>query len=252
MPTAAVVIIGDEILSGKFADENGPFLIRRMQELGCDLGRIVVIGDAVSEIAEEVGRCAERYDHVLTTGGVGPTHDDRTLEGIAAAFGLPLELREELVALIRRFELPETPANLRMATLPVGAVLVSAPGSSFPVVRVRNVWVFPGVPRLMRTKFDDVAAAFAGERVQRVRLYCLQRETEIAETLAEIQEANPEAIIGSYPRWGATTFRVIVSVDGRDTAAVAATVAALRARLRLLEETPEPEEPPAPPQDADG
>lgn len=239
MPTAAVVIIGDEILSGKFPDENGPFLIERLRRLGCDLGRLVIIGDEVDAIADEIRRCAAAYDHVLTTGGVGPTHDDRTLEGVAAAFSLPLERREALVALLERFSLPPTEANLRMAMLPVGAVLVSSAGSSFPVIRVHNVWVFPGVPQLMRTKFDDVAEAFAGQQVQRIRLYCRQPETQIAEQLAEVQAAFPAVAIGSYPRWGETAFQVIVSLDSRDGAAIAGATERLRQVLDLLDEPSE-------------
>ncbi len=238
MPTAAVIIIGDEILSGKFADENGPFLIRRLGELGCDLGRLVVVGDTVPDIADEVARCAERYDHVLTTGGVGPTHDDRTLEGIAAAFGLPLERRSELVTLLEAFELPLTEANLRMATLPGTAQLVSSLGSSFPVVRVRNVWVFPGIPRLMRTKFDDVAEAFAGERIQRIRLYCRQPEAEIADRLAAVQAELSSVTIGSYPRWGEAEFQVIISLDSRDGSAIIRAVERLRDSFDLLDEAP--------------
>ncbi len=234
MPTTAVVIIGDEILSGKFTDENGPYLIRRLRELGADLARMAVIGDEVEDIAREVRDCAARYDHVLTTGGVGPTHDDRTLEGVAAAFDVALELRGELSDLLDQFGLERNEANLRMATLPVGATLVDSPKSSFPVVRMRNVWVFPGIPSLMHKKFEDVAHAFAGAPLHRSRLYCLQLESEIAHELAATQVAFPQVAIGSYPRWG-ESFRVMVSLDSRDPDALAAAEASLRGKLRLVD-----------------
>lgn len=237
MPSAAVVIIGDEILTGKFADENGPFLIRRFRALGCDLVRLVTIGDRVDEIADEVRRCSAVADHVITTGGVGPTHDDRTLEGIARAFELPLEQREELAALLDRFSLPRNETNLRMATVPQGAELVLS-RSSYPVVRVRNVWVFPGVPRLMQAKFEEIAARFAGDRVCCERLYTDQHETEIAPLLFRVQEAHPEVAIGSYPRFGEESFRVILTLESRDAGAVARAAAELRAALSLVEPPP--------------
>ena len=235
MPTAAVVIIGDEILTGKFADENGPFLIRRFAELGTDLGRMAVIRDNIDHIATEVSQCAATHDHVLTTGGVGPTHDDRTLEGIAAAFGLPLEQRPELVALLDKFGMERNHGNLRMATVPKGAELVDAPASHFPVVRVRNVWVFPGIPSLMHRKFEDVAQAFVGSPLHRTRLYCRQHESEIAEVLALAQKDFPSVAIGSYPRWEEAEYHVMVSLDSRDQTALAEVEHTLRGKLDLVD-----------------
>lgn len=233
MPTAAVIVIGDEILSGKFADENGPYLIRRLRALGCDLRRLVTVSDRVEEIADEVRRCAASADHVVTTGGVGPTHDDLTLEGIAAAFGEPLELREELAALLDRFGLPRSETNLRMATVPRGAVLVPS-RSAYPVVRVRNVWVFPGVPRLLQVKFEEVAGVFAGEQVRCERVYTDRHETEIAALLFRLQAEHPTVAIGSYPRFGEEAFRVILTLESRDGAALDLATAALRDALSAL------------------
>ncbi|MEZ4241986.1 MAG: competence/damage-inducible protein A [Myxococcota bacterium] len=230
MPTAAAVIIGDEILSGKFADENGPFLVARLRALGCDLRRLVTIGDTVGDIADEVARCAAAHDHVVTTGGVGPTHDDRTLEGVAAAFGVPLQERPELVALLDRYGLPRSETNLRMATVPVGAELVLTERSSFPVVRVRNVWVFPGVPGLFRAKFEEVAPAFAGEQVTCVRLRVDGPETDIAAALAAGAGEHPRVAIGSYPRYE-TDHYVIVTLESRDLAALERAVSALMSAL---------------------
>jgi molybdenum cofactor synthesis domain-containing protein len=233
MPTAAVVIIGDEILSGKFPDENGTHLITRLRALGCDLRRLVVVGDEVSEIADEVRRCAAAHDHVVTTGGVGPTHDDRTLEGVALAFGVPLETRPELVALLDRFGLPRSDTNLRMATVPEGSELVIGPRSSFPIVRTRNVWVFPGIPKLMHAKFEEIAPAFAGEQVRSDRLYIDQPETEIASVLMAVAERFPTVTIGSYPRFGEGDYKVIVTLESRDDPALAAASTELRAVLSL-------------------
>lgn len=216
MPTAAVVVIGNEILTGKFRDENGPYFVDRLRSLGCDLLRIATVRDEIDEIADEVRRCAAACDFVFTSGGVGPTHDDVTLEGIARAFGVELEVRQELVEIIRRYSLPEDEATLRMATVPVGTELVAHEGLHYPVLHVRNVWVFPGIPRLLREKFENVAERFTGERVQVARVYTTQTEPVIARRLSALAEAHPDVDFGSYPRFGEEDYRVIITLESRD------------------------------------
>lgn len=216
MPSAAVVIIGNEILTGKFADENGPWLIQRFRTLGTDLGRVVTIPDEVDTIAEEVRRCSERYDHVVTSGGVGPTHDDVTFEGVAMAFGLPMEPHPDLIALAQRYNLPDNAGTLRMATVPVGTELVAHESLSYPAMRVRNVWVLPGVPRLFKNKFEAIASRFAGEAVRTARLYTAEDEWDIAERLTSVATRYPTVSIGSYPRFGEGPYHVIVTLESRD------------------------------------
>ena len=237
MPSAAVIVIGDEILTGKFPDDNGPFLIRRLRALGADLGRLAIIGDSPDAIADEVSRCSADYDHVITTGGVGPTHDDRTLEGVALAVGRQLVVAPRLLALLDRFGMERSDANLSMATIPEGAELIDAPGSSFPVVRVVNVWVLPGIPSLMRTKFEDIATHFAGSQVHVERLYCTQGESEIADRLAEVEARYSDVSIGSYPRWGESQYRVMITADSRDESQLREAVRALRDAIRCVELT---------------
>jgi len=235
MPRVAAIIIGDEILSGKFEDENGPFLIRRLREVGADLQRLSTITDEVAHIADEVRRCTERFDKVITTGGVGPTHDDRTFEGIAAAFGLPVVERPELVDLLEQFGLPKTEASLRMARVPEEAELVWGKGASFPVVCVREVYVFPGVPKLLRVKFAGIVDRFAGDRVHTCRLYTPMRETEIAAVLGEAADREPTVAIGSYPRFGEGEYRVIVTLESRDPDALQRARALVADALTLVE-----------------
>lgn len=235
MPSTAVIIIGDEILSGKFSDENGPFLIKRLRALGADLGRLAVIGDDPEHIADEVARAAATYDHVITTGGVGPTHDDRTLEGVARAVGRPLEEHPDLLALLDRFGMERSSANLRMVTVPEGSQLVDAPGSSFPVVRVDDIWVLPGIPSLMRTKFEDIAHHFAGPQVHVARLYCTQGESEIAAQLEAVEDAFPGVSIGSYPRWGEQRYRVMITADSRDASELDQAVEQLRSQVSCVD-----------------
>ena len=238
MPTAAVIVIGDEILSGKFADENGPFPIRRLRQIGADLERLVVIGDAIDDIAREVRYCAETYDVVFTTGGVGPTHDDLTLQGIARAFDLELEVREELVALLQGFGIEASAPALQMATLPAGSELIHLETASYPVLKVRNVHVFPGVPRLMQAKFDGIAQRFEGQPMQTARVCTDRRETEIAATLIEVQQRWPEVALGSYPRIDDGPYRLILTLESRNTAALAEAEAELR-RLVPVQDGPE-------------
>jgi len=238
MPSVAAIIIGDEILTGKFADENGPFLIRRLRELGADLERLVTISDEVAVIADEVRRCAASYDRVITTGGVGPTHDDRTFEGIAAAFGVGLVERPELVELLRSYDLPLTEASLRMARVPEGTELLWGEGASFPIVCVRGVHVFPGVPKLLQAKFAGIAERFAGERMLTERLYTPQRETEIAPVLGAVASEEPSVAIGSYPRFGEGAYRVIVTLESRDRDALRRAHDRLAAKLHTVSPGP--------------
>ena len=216
MPTAAAIIIGDEILSGKFEDENGPWLIRRCRALGIDLKRISIISDEVDTIADEVRRVSSAYDYVFTTGGIGPTHDDLTLESVACAFGVGLYEHPELAAMIRsRMGANVNSDALRMAMVPEGAELWRTAPKRFPVLVCRNVFIFPGVPKYLRAKFDDIADRFQGEPKTSRRLLTEQTESDIAATLRKASETWPDVSIGSYPRFDTEPHTVIITMDGR-------------------------------------
>jgi len=235
MPTAAVVIIGNEILTGKFQDENGPFAIQRLRAAGCDLGRLLVIPDVRSEIAREVAFCASRFDQVITSGGVGPTHDDVTFAGIADAFGVTLALHPDLLALLQKFQLPDTEATRQMALLPEGAEVFFAAETSFPVVIVRNVVVLPGVPKLFRRKLEEVIPRFLGTEVSTVRLYTRRQEWEFAAALQQVAERYPTVGIGSYPRFNAGDFYVLLTLESRDAPSLDLATQELRQTLELFE-----------------
>ncbi len=230
MPTAALVLVGEELLTGKFPDENGPWAIRRLRELGTDLRRISVIPDDATVIGEVVAADATRFDVVLTSGGVGPTHDDVTFAGIAQGFGLELEVNDELVGLIRRFGLPENDASRQMATIPAGAVLHWAAAESVPVVQVRNVFVFPGVPRLFKRKLECVAPWLTGAAVDHARLRVVHAEVAIAAALAAAAVRFPSVAIGSYPR-SEPSEHVLVTLDSRDPVSLSRAFADLLAAL---------------------
>ena len=232
--TAAVIIIGDEILKGTFPDENGPYFIRRLRELGLKLGRIVVLPDEVELIAAEVSRCASMYDVVFTTGGVGPTHDDCTFEAIARAFDQPLWIHPELRAALERWVETPDAAMLRMATIPKGAVLEHVEGLPHPTVRVSNVWIFPGVPRILKMKFEALAPTLAGEAVTAVRVYARDHEMLVAKVLAEIDAAFPDVTVGSYPRFGETEFRLIVTLEAANHSTLEPVIAKLQQVLDVV------------------
>jgi molybdenum cofactor synthesis domain-containing protein len=230
--TAAIVIIGDEILSGKFAEENAAFLIGELRTLGVDLKRIVIIPDDLDDIAATVTEASARFDHVFTSGGVGPTHDDLTMAGIARGFSTTVARQPELEARVRAYwgaKLDE--ANLRLAEVPVGAELVYGKDQVWPVVAYRNVYILPGVPSLFRRKFVDIRDRFRSEPVTVSRVYVDADEGQIAAVLDGVVAAHPSVKIGSYPRFSEKDFRVLLTLEGRDAAAVASAHAQLVERL---------------------
>lgn len=211
-PSARVVIIGNEILRGRVVDDNGPYLLRRLAELGVRCTELVTVPDEVEAIAGAVRRASEQADLVFTTGGVGPTHDDRTMEGVAAAFGVPLIEHPELARIIiDKWRGPATPARLRMARVPDGATLLA--GRRFPLVRVGNVHVFPGVPALLRAKFEALAPSLEVVAAARASLRTLQGETSLVPHLEAVDAAFPEVEIGSYPSWETDAWRVQITFE---------------------------------------
>ena len=235
MTTAAAVIIGDEILTGKFADENGPWLIARCRTLGVDLRRIAIIADDPKTIAAEVRQAAATFDYVFTTGGIGPTHDDVTMEGVAAAFGRPLVSSPEIEALIRaRVGSAVTEDVLRMATIPTGCVLWQSDPKRFPVVVCQNVLIFPGVPRYFQAKFNDIAHRLGGIPMDSRQLRTHANESTIAAPLREAAHRWPGVAIGSYPRFEDDPVSVIVALDSRDLDALEACLAWLSNKIPLI------------------
>jgi len=230
--TAAIIVIGDEILSGKFADENAAYLIRELRELGVALRRIEVIPDAHEEIGVAVRAASERYDHVFTSGGVGPTHDDVTIEAIARAFGVRVVKNPILEGMLRAYygvRLEER--NLRMAEVPEGAEMIAADAPSWPVTSFRNIYILPGVPVIFRRKFAAIRERFRVAPFYTRRVYCMSDEGTIARHLDAVVAEFPEIAVGSYPRFEEKDFRVIVTLEAKDAAQVAAATEALVGRL---------------------
>jgi molybdenum cofactor synthesis domain-containing protein len=234
-PTAAILIIGNEILSGKVDEENARYLTRELRALGVSVGRIEVVPDVESDIADTVRALAHRFDLVFTSGGVGPTHDDVTLPAVAAAFAMPLVRHPELERQLRQsFGERLHERDLRMADVPAGARLEhgpAGPGLIWPVVVVENVWILPGVPSIFRRKFEAVRELFRAAPIHARAVYSRDGEGAIAGALDAVVAAFPAVEVGSYPHVDATDYRVKITLDGRDRAAVDAATAELVTRL---------------------
>jgi FAD synthetase len=230
--TAGIVIIGDEILTGKFADENAAFLIGELRALGVELRRIVVIPDVLEDIAATVPEFAGRFDHVFTSGGVGPTHDDVTMAGIAQGFGTRVVREPALEDRVRAYWGAKLAApNLRLADIPEGAQLVYGTDQIWPVVAYRNVYILPGVPALFRRKFIDIRDRFRAEPMTVARVYIDADEGHIAGDLDAVVAAFPAVRIGSYPRFTERDFKVLITLEARAAGEVAGAFAMLIERI---------------------
>jgi molybdenum cofactor synthesis domain-containing protein len=219
-PTAGILIIGEEILSGKVDDENARHLVRELRALGVSVRRIEVIPDEVDEIVTAVRAMSTRYDHVFTSGGVGPTHDDVTLPSVARAFEMQIARRPELEQLIRTAMAGNFhERDLRMADVPDGARLVygvPADPTRWPVIAVHNVYVLPGVPAIFRRKFDSVRELFRSGPIHSRAVYSREDEGSIAAALDAVVAEFPLVTVGSYPHFDTPDHKVQITLDGRD------------------------------------
>ena len=231
--TAALVLVGNELLSGKVQERNLEPLAATLRALGIRLVRVVVVSDVTAQIAEEVRVASARYDVVFTSGGVGPTHDDVTLQGVADGFGVELVPHPHLVALLRGLYGERcTDAHLLMARAPAGAELRSNAEIKWPVVVMRNVWVLPGVPELFRMKLGVVREHLQGPAPIISRsLFSHMEETELKPMLDRVVAQHQAVEIGSYPKWFDPSYKTQVTFDGRNEAEVDAAHAALLALL---------------------
>ncbi len=208
--TACVMIIGNEILSGKTQDANLQFLAQELAALGIRLDEARVIRDVPDVIAAQLNECRARYTYVFTTGGIGPTHDDVTAESVARAFGVDLVVDDDAVRRMSRGGSELNEARMKMARVPAGATLIDNPLSHAPGFRVANVFVLAGIPSVARAMFSALADQLvAGSAIQSRSVDVFMREGDIAQSLERIADEHPDVEIGSYPfardgRYGAT------------------------------------------------
>lgn len=230
--TAGIILIGNEILSGKIADANAAFLCRELRALGVEVRKISVIPDEVDLIAAEVREFSEALDVVFTSGGVGPTHDDVTMEGVARAVGTRVIRHPRLIALLEAYyKGPVNEARLRLAEVPEGAELVSDGALMFPAVAVRNIYILPGVPEIFRQKFEALKERFRETPFHLASVFVAVGEGTLAEHLNALVARHPDLMVGSYPEFSNPEYKVKVTLESKDAGLVDRAVAELLAGL---------------------
>jgi molybdenum cofactor synthesis domain-containing protein len=230
--TAGLLVIGNEILSGRTKDKNIGHLARVLTEIGIDLKEVRVVADEEPAIVEALNELRARYVYVFTTGGIGPTHDDITADSVAKAFDAPLEFHPRAVELLRARIGDLNEARMRMARVPRGATLVENRISAAPGFWIDNVIVMAGVPSIMQAMLDEVVPKLrTGVRLIAETVRADLREGDIGSELAAIAEAFPEVMIGSYPFMDLRGPNTNIVVRARDPAQLAAAKSAVEAML---------------------
>ncbi|PZO02724.1 MAG: competence/damage-inducible protein A [Hyphomicrobiales bacterium] len=232
--TAAVLVIGDEILSGRTKDKNIGYIAEYLTNIGIELREVRVVPDVQDEIVAALNALRSRYTYVFTTGGIGPTHDDITADSVAAAFGVSIDHDPRAIAMLaERFPADQlNEARLRMARIPAGADLIANSVSKAPGFNIGNVYVMAGVPSIMQAMLDVVAPTLTtGVKILSDTVRAGLREGDIGTALAEVAKAHPDVSIGSYPFFSETGPDTNVVVRSRDPDALAAAMAAVKAML---------------------
>lgn len=234
---AAILVIGDEVLSGKILDRNSHWLAGQLYAMGIPLRRILVVPDDVDVIAEHLRQLSKDFDLVLTSGGIGPTHDDKTYLGVSQAFDLPIVREQAIVDRMREHyssgQVNE--ARLKMADIPQPDELCFNAGMVTGVVRVANVYILPGIPSLLQNLFSSLKPRFLGQKRFLGIIRTQQREGEIAALLSRVDAEHPDVQIGSYPRLNEAKFRVQLVVEGHEQSEVEQAYAKIYAGLDAAE-----------------
>jgi molybdenum cofactor synthesis domain-containing protein len=232
--TAAILVIGDEILSGRTKDKNIGWIAERLTEVGVDVKEVRVVSDDQAAIVAAVRALSAGYTYVFTTGGIGPTHDDITADAIAAAFNVGIDHDPRAVAMLSEIfpaaNLNE--ARMRMARIPDGADLIVNTVSKAPGFRLGNVHVMAGVPKIMQAMMEEIIPTLrTGPKMLSQTILANAKEGDVGTPLGEIQKAHPEVAIGSYPFQDENGYNTNLVVRGRDPERIAAAVADVEAML---------------------
>ncbi|MCR9134832.1 MAG: competence/damage-inducible protein A [Alphaproteobacteria bacterium] len=238
--TAAMIAIGDELLSGRTKDKNISHLADMLTTAGIDLMEVRIIGDDEPAIISAINELRSRYTYVFTSGGIGPTHDDITAEAVSKAVGLPCEHDQQAMdimgAVYRSRGMEFTDARMRMARMPRGAKHIRNPVSTAPGFTIENVHVMAGVPSIFQAMLDTLLPTLqTGIAVQSVAIDCPYGEGTIGEPLGAIQQDHPSTVIGSYPRFDGETYSTQIVVRGRDRPAIDAAAADVKAMLDRIQ-----------------
>jgi molybdenum cofactor synthesis domain-containing protein len=239
-PTACLLIIGNEVLSGRTQDKNLSYLAKKLGEIGIRLLEARVIPDTETAIITAVREVMAKHDYIFTTGGIGPTHDDITSECIARAVGVEIGLHPEAERLLRDYYGDQiTEARLRMARIPTGADLIPNPISFAPGFTIRNIHVLAGVPAIMQAMLDNVLPTLRhGAAILSVAVSAMLPESKMAEGLGEVQKQHPDIDIGSYPLMAEGKFATTIILRGTDKTVLDAAAEKVRNIMRGLGQEP--------------
>ncbi len=236
-PNAAALIIGDEILSGRTKDKNIGFIADTLSDIGIDLAEVRIVGDNEAAIVEAVQALSQAYDFVLTSGGIGPTHDDITADCVAKAFGVPIGVNPEAAEMLLSFwkgrGIEPNESRMRMARTPEGATLIPNSVSMAPGFRIANVFVMAGVPTILQAMMDEVVKMLPAARpVLSETIETHRAEGDVAAPARAVQEAHPKVRIGSYPYHDGERFTTRLVLRSRDADALAVARAAMDQALK--------------------
>jgi molybdenum cofactor synthesis domain-containing protein len=237
--SAAMLVIGDEILSGRTKDRNIGHLADILTAIGIDLKEVRIVADDEDDIADAVNALRGRYDYVFTSGGIGPTHDDITADSVAKAFGVPCERDAKAMHLLgahyAKREMEFTEARQRMARMPRGAEHIDNPVSVAPGFRIGNVHVMAGVPAIFQAMLDNVVPTLrTGQKLISATVHCPVGEGVIGGPLGDIQKAHPDTIIGSYPKYRDGSFWTELVIRSRSAEALESARAEVEAMVARL------------------
>ncbi|MBO6725114.1 MAG: competence/damage-inducible protein A [Rhizobiaceae bacterium] len=237
--TAAMIVIGDEILSGRTKDLNVGHLAEIMTAIGIDLKEVRIVSDDEPAIVDAVNALRGAYTYVFTTGGIGPTHDDITAEAVSRAFGLPCPYDERAYATLEAYYAKRgiefTEARKRMARMPQGAEHIDNPISLAPGFRIENVHVMAGVPAIFQAMLDNVVPTLkTGAKLLSDNVHCPHGEGVIGDRLAAIQKEHPDTIIGSYPKYRGGSFWTELVIRARDAEKLSAAKKAIETMVTEL------------------
>jgi FAD synthetase len=229
-----ILIIGNEILSGRVQDTNSHFLCKKLYELGVKVCRIVTIPDDETIIANEIKSLTDRFDIVIVAGGVGPTHDDVTMESIARGLNRPLFTEPILEKLIRDYCGDEfDPCWLKMARVPEGTELVGTGKLTFPVIKIENIYIFPGIPEILESKFVGIQEEFKSSPYFREEIEVTANEAQLVPILNSVVKKFPDVQIGSYPSSRQARQTVRLSLESKAKARVEEALTFLTSLMKM-------------------
>jgi len=216
--TAGIVIIGNEVLSGKTRDTNSHFFCTELRQLGVELQKISTIQDDIEIIGKEVAAFSDRFDYVFTSGGVGPTHDDVTIEGVAHGLGVRVVRHPDIERRMRqRLGDQVNEARLRMANVPEGATLLATEAPFAAIVKIRNIYIFPGIPRILEERFHAIKETFRDTPYYLKNVFVRYGEGIIASILNDLLVNFPNLMLGSYPVLDLPEYKVKVTLESKDS-----------------------------------